>query len=482
MKISDKALLKTDSYIDGKWLGADGDSRFAVSDPASGEVLAQVADHGTASMRKAITAAATAQPGWASRTAKERAVLMRCWYDLIMQNQEDLAQIITAEMGKPLAEARGEVAYSASFVDWFGEEGRRITGDVLQPDAMDKRLLVLKQPIGVVGAITPWNFPAAMIARKVAPALAAGCCIVVKPAEETPLSALALAELADRAGIPAGVLNIVCGTDAPSLGLELTSNPLVRKISFTGSTEVGRLLMRQSADTVKKLSLELGGNAPLIVFDDADLEVAVRGAMASKFRNAGQTCVCANRIFVQSQIYDDFAAALTKEVEALTVGKGVDSGVAIGPLINADGLGKVEAHVGDAIAKGAEVKTGGKRLEGNFFEPTVLSGMTREMLIFSEETFGPVAPLFRFDTEAEVIDLANDTIFGLSGYFFARDIGRVWRVAEALEYGIVSVNSGIFSNEIGPFGGVKQSGIGREGSRYGLDDYLELKYVCLGDV
>ena len=482
MKISDKALLKTDSYIDGKWLGADGDSRFAVSDPASGEVLAQVADHGTASMRKAITAAATAQPGWASRTAKERAVLMRCWYDLIMQNQEDLAQIITAEMGKPLAEARGEVAYSASFVDWFGEEGRRITGDVLQPDAMDKRLLVLKQPIGVVGAITPWNFPAAMIARKVAPALAAGCCIVVKPAEETPLSALALAELADRAGIPAGVLNIVCGTDAPSLGLELTSNPLVRKISFTGSTEVGRLLMRQSADTVKKLSLELGGNAPLIVFDDADLEVAVRGAMASKFRNAGQTCVCANRIFVQSQIYDDFAAALTKEVEALTVGKGVDSGVAIGPLINADGLGKVEAHVGDAIAKGAEVKTGGKRLDGNFFEPTVLSGMTREMLIFSEETFGPVAPLFRFDTEAEVIDLANDTIFGLSGYFFARDIGRVWRVAEALEYGIVSVNSGIFSNEIGPFGGVKQSGIGREGSRYGLDDYLELKYVCLGDV
>ena len=482
MKISDKALLKTDSYIDGKWLGADGDSRFAVSDPASGEVLAQVADHGTASMRKAITAAATAQPGWASRTAKERAVLMRCWYDLIMQNQEDLAQIITAEMGKPLAEARGEVAYSASFVDWFGEEGRRITGDVLQPDAMDKRLLVLKQPIGVVGAITPWNFPAAMIARKVAPALAAGCCIVVKPAEETPLSALALAELADRAGIPAGVLNIVCGTDAPSLGLELTSNPLVRKISFTGSTEVGRLLMRQSADTVKKLSLELGGNAPLIVFDDADLEVAVRGAMASKFRNAGQTCVCANRIFVQSQIYDDFAAALTKEVEALTVGNGVDSGVAIGPLINADGLGKVEAHVGDAIAKGAEVKTGGKRLDGNFFEPTVLSGMTREMLIFSEETFGPVAPLFRFDTEAEVIDLANDTIFGLSGYFFARDIGRVWRVAEALEYGIVSVNSGIFSNEIGPFGGVKQSGIGREGSRYGLDDYLELKYVCLGDV
>ena len=482
MKINDKALLKTDSYIDGKWLGADGDSRFAVSDPASGEVLAQVADHGTASMRKAITAAATAQPGWASRTAKERAVLMRCWYDLIMQNQEDLAQIITAEMGKPLAEARGEVAYSASFVDWFGEEGRRITGDVLQPDAMDKRLLVLKQPIGVVGAITPWNFPAAMIARKVAPALAAGCCIVVKPAEETPLSALALAELADRAGIPAGVLNIVCGTDAPSLGLELTSNPLVRKISFTGSTEVGRLLMRQSADTVKKLSLELGGNAPLIVFDDADLEVAVRGAMASKFRNAGQTCVCANRIFVQSQIYDDFAAALTKEVEALTVGKGVDSGVAIGPLINADGLGKVEAHVGDAIAKGAEVKTGGKRLDGNFFEPTVLSGMTREMLIFSEETFGPVAPLFRFDTEAEVIDLANDTIFGLSGYFFARDIGRVWRVAEALEYGIVSVNSGIFSNEIGPFGGVKQSGIGREGSRYGLDDYLELKYVCLGDV
>ena len=482
MKINDKALLKTDSYIDGKWLGADGDSRFAVSDPASGEVLAQVADHGTASMRKAITAAATAQPGWASRTAKERAVLMRCWYDLIMQNQEDLAQIITAEMGKPLAEARGEVAYSASFVDWFGEEGRRITGDVLQPDAMDKRLLVLKQPIGVVGAITPWNFPAAMIARKVAPALAAGCCIVVKPAEETPLSALALAELADRAGIPAGVLNIVCGTDAPSLGLELTSNPLVRKISFTGSTEVGRLLMRQSADTVKKLSLELGGNAPLIVFDDADLEVAVRGAMASKFRNAGQTCVCANRIFVQSQIYDDFAATLTKEVEALTVGKGVDSGVAIGPLINADGLGKVEAHVGDAIAKGAEVKTGGKRLDGNFFEPTVLSGMTREMLIFSEETFGPVAPLFRFDTEAEVIDLANDTIFGLSGYFFARDIGRVWRVAEALEYGIVSVNSGIFSNEIGPFGGVKQSGIGREGSRYGLDDYLELKYVCLGDV
>jgi succinate-semialdehyde dehydrogenase/glutarate-semialdehyde dehydrogenase len=409
-------------------------------------------------------------------------MLMRNWFNLIMENQEDLAQILTAEMGKPLAEARGEIAYGASFIDWFAEEGRRINGDIPAPHMTDKRLMVLKQPIGVFGAITPWNFPNAMITRKLAPGLAAGCAAVLKPAHETPLSALVLAELAHRAGIPAGVINIVNGMDAPAMGLELTTNPTVRKITFTGSTEVGRILMKQAADTIKKVGFELGGNAPLIVFDDADIDVAVNEALASKYRNAGQTCVCANRIFVQAGVYDEFAAALTTKVAEMKVGNGADEGVTIGPLIDEQGLAKVERHVTDAVQKGAEVKIGGSRHSngGTFFEPTVLTDMTKDMAIFSEETFGPVAPLFKFDTEEEVIAMANDTIFGLAGYFFAKDMARVWRVAEALEYGIVSVNTGIFSNEVGPFGGVKQSGIGREGSKYGIDDYLEMKYICLG--
>ena len=484
MKLEDETLLRTAGYINGEWVDAPKKRTFAVNNPATGGKLADVADLGAAETRKAIAAAAAAQKQWAARTAKERAMLMRAWYDLIMANQEDLARILTAEMGKPLAEARGEVAYGASFIDWFAEEGRRISGDILQPHMTDKRLMVLKQPVGVVGAITPWNFPNAMITRKVAPAVAAGCAVVLKPAKLTPLSALVLAELADRAGIPPGVVNIVNGMDTPAIGEELTTNPTVRKVTFTGSTEVGRVLLRQSADTVKKVSMELGGNAPLIVFDDADIEVAVRETLASKFRNAGQTCVCANRIFVQDGIHDAFSAALTEKVSAMKVGNGADEGVVTGPLIDMNGLEKVEQHVTDAVAKGAEVRTGGKRHElgHTFYEPTVLTGMTASMDIFSEETFGPVAPLFRFSTEEEVVAMANDTIFGLAGYFFAKDMARVWRVAEALEYGIVSVNTGIFSNEVGPFGGVKQSGIGREGSKYGLDDFLEIKYVCLGEV
>ena len=484
MKLKDKKLLRTDSYIDGKWVGAAKGRTFAVENPATGEKIADVADHGPSEARKAVAAADKAQKGWAGLTAKERAMLMRAWFDLIMKNQRDLAEILTTEMGKPLAEAMGEIAFGAAFIDWFAEEGRRVTGDILQPHMADKRLMVLKQPIGVVAAITPWNFPNAMITRKVAPALASGCTVVLKPAEQTPLSALALAELAERAGIPAGVVNVVTGMDAPAIGEELTSNPTVRKVTFTGSTEVGRILMRQSADTIKKVSLELGGNAPLIVFDDADVEVAVRETIASKFRNTGQTCVCANRIFVQDGIHDEFSAALTEKVAAMKVGNGMDDGVVSGPLIDAQGLEKVERHVEDAVSKGAEVRTGGSRhpLGHTFYEPTVLTGMHAKMQIFEEETFGPVAPLFRFSTEEEVIAMANDTVFGLAGYFFAKDMARVWRVAEALEYGIVSVNTGIFSNEIGPFGGVKQSGIGREGSKYGLEEFMEIKYVCLGEV
>ncbi len=484
MQLKDTSLLRSESYVNGEWLAAPGGKTFPINNPATGELIMAVADHGADTIKTAIDAAAIAQKEWAGRTAKDRAMLMRAWFNLIMENQEDLAQILTAEMGKPLAEARGEIAYGASFIDWFGEEGRRISGDILQPHMTDKRIMVLKQPIGVFGAITPWNFPNAMITRKLAPGLAAGCAAVLKPAEQTPLSALALAVLAERAGIPKGVINIVNGLDAPAMGLELTSNPIVRKITFTGSTEVGRILMKQSADTIKKVSFELGGNAPLIVFDDADLDVAVREALASKFRNAGQTCVCANRIFVQAGIYDAFAAALTAKVQEMKVGNGADDGVVQGPLIDMQGLEKVERHVQDAVAKGAQVQIGGSRHElgETFFQPTVLTGMKTDMQIFSEETFGPVAPLFKFDTEEEVIAMANDTIFGLAGYFFAKDMARVWRVAEALEYGIVSVNTGIFSNEIGPFGGVKQSGIGREGSKYGIDDFLEMKYVCLGEI
>ena len=481
MKLSDPSLLKTDAYINGQWVGS-GDKRIPVTNPATGEVIAEVANHGAEMTKKAIEAAETAQKGWAALTAKERAMIMRRWFNLIMENQEDLAQILTAEMGKPLAEARGEVAYGASFIDWFAEEGRRITGDVLMPHQSDKRLMVLKQPIGVYAAITPWNFPNAMITRKIGPGMAAGCAGVIKPAKQTPLSALALAELADRAGVPAGVINVINGSSASAIGDELCSNPIVRKITFTGSTEIGRLLMKQSADSIKKVSMELGGNAPLIVFDDADLSVAVPEALASKFRNAGQTCVCANRIFVQDGIYDEFAAAMKVEVEKMKLGNGAEDGVTMGPLIDEPGMLKAEEHVTDAVSGGAKVLIGGNRsnLGATFFEPTVLTDVKPSMKIFHEETFGPVAPLFRFKTEDEVIAMANDTIFGLASYFFANDMARVWRVAEQLEYGIVSVNTGIFSNEIGPFGGVKQSGVGREGSRYGIDEYLEMKYICLG--
>ena len=481
MKLSDPSLLKTDAYINGQWVGS-GDKRIPVTNPATGEVIAEVADHGAEMTKKAIDAAAAAQKGWAALTAKERAVIMRRWFNLIMENQEDLAQILTAEMGKPLAEARGEIAYGASFIDWFAEEGRRITGDVLMPHQSDKRLMVLKQPIGVYAAITPWNFPNAMITRKIGPGMAAGCAGVIKPAKQTPLSALAMAELADRAGVPAGVMNVINGSSASAIGNELCSNPIVRKITFTGSTEIGRLLMKQSAESIKKVSMELGGNAPLIVFDDADLSVAVPEALASKFRNAGQTCVCANRIFVQDGIYDEFAAAMKAAVEKMKLGNGAEDGVTMGPLIDEPGMLKAEEHVNDAVSGGAKVLTGGRRsnLGATFFEPTVLTDAKPSMKVFHEETFGPVAPLFRFKTEEEVIAMANDTIFGLASYFFANDMARVWRVAEQLEYGIVSVNTGIFSNEIGPFGGIKQSGIGREGSRYGIDEYLEIKYICLG--
>jgi len=481
MKLSDPSLLKTDAYINGQWVGS-GDKRIPVTNPATGEVIAEVADHGAEMTKKAIDPAAAAQKGWAALTAKERAVIMRRWFNLIMENQEDLAQILTAEMGKPLAEARGEIAYGASFIDWFAEEGRRITGDVLMPHQSDKRLMVLKQPIGVYAAITPWNFPNAMITRKIGPGMAAGCAGVIKPAKQTPLSALAMAELADRAGVPAGVMNVINGSSASAIVNELCSNPIVRKITFTGSNEVGRLLMKQSAESIKKVSMERGGNAPLIVFDDADLSVAVPEALASKFRNAGQTCVCANRIFVQDGIYDEFAAAMKAAVEKMKLGNGAEDGVTMGPLIDEPGMLKAEEHVNDAVSGGAKVLTGGRRsnLGATFFEPTVLTDAKPSMKVFHEETFGPVAPLFRFKTEEEVIAMANDTIFGLASYFFANDMARVWRVAEQLEYGIVSVNTGIFSNEIGPFGGIKQSGIGREGSRYGIDEYLEMKYICLG--
>ena len=480
MKLSDPSLLKTDAYINGKWVDAGGKT-IPVTNPATGEVIANVADHGAEMTRTAIEAAEVAQKKWAALTAKDRAVIMRRWYNLIMEHQEDLAQILTAEMGKPLAESRGEIAYGASFIDWFAEEGRRVTGDVLMPHQTDKRLVVMKQPIGVYGAITPWNFPNAMITRKVGPGMAAGCAGVIKPAKQTPLSALALAELADRAGVPAGVLNVLNGSSASAIGTEICTNPIVRKVTFTGSTEVGRVLMKQSADTIKKVSMELGGNAPLIVFDDADLSVAVPEALASKFRNAGQTCVCANRIFVQDGIYDEFAAAMAAEVAKMKLGNGADDGVTMGPLIDEQGLQKAEEHVADALSGGAKTLIGGNRsnLGSTYFEPTVLTGVTPDMQIFREETFGPVAPLFRFKTEDEVIAMANDTIFGLAAYFFAKDSSRVWRVAEQLEYGIVSVNTGIFSNEIGPFGGIKQSGVGREGSRYGIEEYMEMKYMCL---
>jgi succinate-semialdehyde dehydrogenase/glutarate-semialdehyde dehydrogenase len=484
MQLKDEALLCQHAYIDGAWVTADDGGRFAVSNPADGSVLASVPDLGAAETRRAIAAAAAALPAWRARTAKERAAILRKWYELILASQEDLAVLMTAEQGKPLAEARGEVAYGASFIEWFAEEGKRIYGDVIPAHGADKRIVVIKEPIGVVAAITPWNFPIAMITRKAGPALAAGCTMVIKPAEDTPLCALALALLAERAGLPQGVLNIVTTAKAAEVGGEFTANPTVRKLSFTGSTEVGKLLMRQCAGTVKKVSLELGGNAPFIVFDDADLDAAVAGAMASKYRNAGQTCVCANRILVQDGVYDAFAAKLAEAVGRLNVGPGLSGEVQQGPLINDDAVAKVETLIADAVAKGARVVCGGKRhaLGGTFFEPTILADVTPAMRVAREEIFGPVAPLFRFHTEDEAVRMANDTEFGLAAYFYANSLARVWRVAERLEYGIVGINEGIISTEVAPFGGMKESGNGREGSKYGIEDYVEIKYLCMGGI
>lgn len=484
MQLRDPDLLRQQAFIGGAWVDAENGATVTIHDPASGERLAEVPDMGVVETRRAIAAAAAALPSWRAATAKQRSALLRKWYELSVAHAEDLARLMTAEQGKPLAEARGEALYAASFVEWFAEEAKRAYGDVIPQTVAGQRLLVLKQPIGVCAAITPWNFPCAMITRKVAPALAAGCTVVVKPAEQTPLTALALAALAERAGFPAGVFNIVTGSaaNAPVIGAELTANPLVRKLSFTGSTEVGKLLMAQCAPTLKKISLELGGNAPFIVFDDADVDAAVAGALQSKYRNTGQTCVCANRLLIQEGVYEEFAHKLAAKVAELKVGPGTEEGVNQGPLIDAQALAKVEAHVADAIAKGARVLTGGRRHArgGTFYEPTVLADVTPEMLCAREETFGPVAPLFRFKDEAEAIRLANATEYGLAAYFYARDLGRVWRVAEALEYGMVGVNVGLIANEAAPFGGVKQSGIGREGSKYGLEEFLEIKYVCLG--
>jgi len=481
--LKDPKLYRESAYLDGAWVEADSRARFSVDNPADGTVVGHVPNMGAAETKRAIAAAEAALPAWRAKTAKERSRILRKWYDLIVANADDLALLLTTEQGKPLAEAKGEILYGASFVEWFAEEAKRVYGDVIPSPTNDRRLIVIKQPIGVVAAITPWNFPNAMITRKVAPGLAVGCTFVLKPAEQTPFSALALAELAERAGFPKGVLNIVTGDPVP-IGQELCASPIVRKVTFTGSTEVGRILMRQSADTIKKLSLELGGNAPFIVFDDADLDAAAEGALASKYRNAGQTCVCANRIYVQDKVYDAFAAKLTEKVRAMKVGRGTEAGVNIGPLIDEQGLAKVEEHVADAVQQGAKVVLGGKRssLGGRFYEPTVLTGMKRSMKVAREETFGPVAPLFRFADDAEAIALANDTEFGLCAYFYSRDVGRIFRAAEAIESGIVGVNVGIISNEVAPFGGVKQSGLGREGSKYGIEDFLEIKYVCLGGI
>jgi len=483
MRLSDPKLFRQQCYIDGKWSNADGGGTIPVSNPANGEVLGTVPKMGRAETRRAIEAAERALPAWQAKTAKERAAILRKWYELMMANQEDLAQLMTAEQGKPLAESRGEIAYASSFIEWFAEEGKRIYGDVIPAHGADKRIVVLKQPIGVCAAITPWNFPAAMITRKAGPALASGCTMVLKPASQTPFSALALCELAERAGVPAGVFSCVTG-GASDIGGEMTSNPTVRKLTFTGSTEIGKLLMEQCARTVKKTSMELGGNAPFIVFDDADLDAAVKGAIASKYRNAGQTCVCANRLLVQDGIYDAFAKRLAEAVSAMKIGNGAEEGTAIGPLIDMKAIEKVEQHIRDAVDKGAKIVTGGRRhaLGGSFFEPTVLANVTTDMIVTREETFGPVAPLFRFKTEEEAIRMANDTEFGLASYFYSRDLGRVWRVAEALEYGIVGINEGIISTEVAPFGGVKESGLGREGSKYGIEDYLEVKYLCMGGI
>ena len=484
--LKDPSLLKTDALINGEWIA--GASRFAVHDPATGAKLTDVANLGPQDAQAAIAAANAAWPAWRSKTAKERSAILRKWFELLIANQDDLGRIMTAEQGKPLPEAKGEVAYGASFVEWFAEEAKRVNGETLPQFDNNKRLLVLKQPIGVCAAITPWNFPLAMITRKVAPALAAGCTVVIKPAELTPLSALAAAELAQRAGIPAGVLNMLCADadNSIAIGKVLCESPIVRHISFTGSTEVGRILMAQSAPTVKKMSLELGGNAPFIVFNDADIDSAVEGAFASKYRNAGQTCVCSNRFYVQAGVYDEFVRKFAAKVQTAKVGNGFEDGVNQGPLIEEAALVKVQRHVEDAIAKGGKLLTGGKRLttlgSGQFFEPTVLANASADMLCATEETFGPFAPVFKFETEQQAIDAANSTEFGLASYFYSRDVGRIFRVGEALEYGMVGVNTGIISTEHVPFGGIKQSGLGREGSHHGMDDYVEIKYLCLGDI
>jgi len=481
LPLNDPSLLKTSAYIDGQWTDAASGATFTVANPATGEAIADVARVGAAETRQAIEAAERAMADWKAKPAKARAQILRKWYDLMMANQEDLAIIMTAEQGKVLAESRGEVAYGAAFMEWFGEEAKRIDGDVIPGPSADKRIVCIKQPVGVVAAITPWNFPNAMIARKAAPALAAGCSIVIKPATETPLSAFAMAELAERAGVPAGVINVIAGGSA-EIGGELTGNPIVRKLTFTGSTPVGKLLEAQCAQTMKKTSMELGGNAPFIVFDDADIDAAVQGAVISKYRNAGQTCVCSNRLFVQEAIYDAFVEKLVKATAELTVGDGLQDGIAVGPLVNATAVNDVHRLVAASIDAGAQIALGGSphALGGCFYQPTVLTEVTSEMAVFRNEIFGPVAPVVRFSTEEEVIAMANDTEFGLASYFYTRDIGRVWRVAEALEYGIVGINEGIISNEMAPFGGVKESGSGREGSKYGIDDYVEIKYMLMG--
>ena len=474
VRLKDAQLFRQASYVDGAWVEAN--AAIDVDNPASGEIIGTVPKLGRSETRQAIEAAARAFPAWRAKTAKERAGVMRRWFDLTMANQEDLALLMTTEQGKPLAESKGEVAYAASFLEWFGEEAKRIYGDTIPPHQTDKRIVVVKEPIGVVACITPWNFPLAMITRKAGPAIAAGCTVVLKPASQTPFSALALAELAERAGVPKGVFNVITGS-AADIGAELTSNPIVRKLSFTGSTETGKVLMAQCASTVKKLSLELGGNAPFIVFDDADLEAAVEGAIMSKYRNTGQTCVCANRLLIQDSVYDRFATKLADAVKKLKPAPGTEPGATQGPLIDDRAVHKVEQNISDATAKGAKVLLGGR-----FFEPTILTNVTPAMAVAREETFGPVAPLFRFRSEADAIQLANDTEFGLAAYFYGRDIGRIWRVAEALEYGIIGINTGIISTEVAPFGGVKESGIGREGSKYGLDEFLEIKYLCMGGI
>ena len=479
--LDETGLLVRKAFVAGEWIDADDGSSFPVYNPARGDIVATVPDLGITEVRRAIDACKSAQSQWAATTAKHRSSILMNWYQLMLNNADDLATILTAEMGKPLAEAKGEILYGASFIQWFAEEAKRVYGEIIPGHQEDKRLVVLRQPVGVVASITPWNFPNAMIARKVAPALAVGCAFIARPASETPLSALAMAALAEQAGVPKGLFSVVTSTRSREIGEEFCSNPTIRKITFTGSTEVGRILMRQAGDQIKKVSMELGGNAPFIVFDDADIDAAIEGAMISKYRNNGQTCVCANRIYVQAGIYDEFATRLALATEQLKIGDGLVEGVNTGPLINTDAVEKVESHIEDAVNSGARIVIGGKRHElgGLWFEPTVITDVTQDMLVAHDETFGPLAPLFKFENEDDVIELANDSIHGLASYFYTRDNSRVWKVAEALEYGIVGVNTGLFSTEVAPFGGIKQSGIGREGSRHGMDDFLEYKYVCI---